>query len=140
MVSSNCSGPSAKLHTSAKKQEEVCPSCGMTKDTFIKGGLLGCVHCYVAFREEIEISIKYCQRNGLHCGKKPSGSSELKYDLVREQESFRSQMNDALLSGDRASAQELFYRLREIRAQINREEAVQEKIRTEAYATAEEDD
>ena len=134
-------GAAGGKRTESKKRA-VCTSCGMTIDTFLKGGLLGCAQCYSAFRDEITVSIKYCQRNGLHRGKKPDGSSELKYDLVREQESFRSQMDDALLAGDRALAQELFYRLKEIQGRINREEAVQEKMRTDAarYATTEEDD
>ena len=127
---------------SSQKKSVVCSSCGMTLSTFLKSGLLGCAGCYSAFRGEVDASIKYCQRNSLHRGKRPVASSELKYDLVREQEAFRSQLDAAVMSGNRALAQELMQHLKQIQKRISREEAVQEELRTEAarLATTEEDD
>ena len=114
------------------KKRKVCSSCGMTLDAFQKSGLLGCAECYTAFRDEINKSIRYCQRSNLHCGKKPIGTSELKYELVREQESFRSQLSVARREGDSVLAEELSRRLEELQGMIARAEAVQERMRAEA--------
>ena len=113
------------------KKKKVCSSCGMTLDVFQKSGLLGCAGCYSAFREDIANSVRYCQRSDLHCGKRPVGSSELKYDLVREQEVFRSQLSAARREGDALLERELTRRLEELQQQILRAEAVQEKLREE---------
>ena len=114
------------------KKRKVCSSCGMTLESFQKSGLLGCAQCYTAFRDEINHSIRYCQRSSLHCGKRPIGTSELKYELVREQESFRSQLSVARQAGDTALARQLSRRLEELQRMIARAEAAQERLRREA--------
>ena len=114
------------------EKRKVCSSCGMTLESFQKSGLLGCAQCYTAFRDEINHSIRYCQRSNQHCGRKPIVSSDLKYELVREQESFRSQLNVARREGDFALEEELSRRLEELQKMIVRAEAVQERLRAEA--------
>ena len=122
------------------KKKKVCPSCGMTLESFQKSGLLGCAGCYAAFRDEIISSVRYCQRSDRHCGKTPNGTSELKYDLVREQEAYRSQLSAALREGDAGLARELTRRLEEVQDQILYAEAVQEKMREEKRRQLEEED
>ena len=104
----------------------------MTLDRYLKSGLLGCTGCYSTFRNEIADAVRYCQRSGVHCGKMPNGASELKYDLVREQEAFRSQLNIARREGDVQQARELSRRLQEIQEKIILAEAAQEKLREAA--------
>lgn len=123
------------------KKKKVCPSCGMALDSFLKNGLLGCAGCYSAFRDEVLGSVRYCQRSGSHCGKKPGGTSGLKYDLVREQEAFRAQLFAARREGDAQLEWELSRRLEEVQAQILRAEAAQEKLReAERKRAAEEEE
>ena len=100
------------------KQSKVCPSCGMTLDAFRRSGLLGCSGCYTAFRKEILESVRYCQRDSVHHGKIPSGASEEKYDLVREQEFVKSQMDAALVQGNYKLADQFSRRLTAIHAQL----------------------
>ena len=104
------------------KDLEVCPSCGVTREAFKRSSLLGCSGCYSAFRNTIYNSVRYCQRGRLHVGKAPSGSAEQKYDLVRDQEAFRSQINAARRAGNYQLADELELRLREVRAKLARTE------------------
>ena len=102
------------------KKSKVCPSCGMTMDAFQKSGLLGCSGCYETFRKEIMNSVRYCQWDSLHRGKVPSGASEEKYDLVREQEFVKSQMDAALVAGNYKLADQLNRRLQSIHAKLVR--------------------
>lgn len=101
------------------KKRKACPSCGMTLESFRKTGLLGCTGCYTAFRSEINQSLRYCQWDSLHRGKKPSDFSEEIYDLVREQEYIRSQIDKAFTAGDYRRAEELTRRLQEIHAKLS---------------------
>ena len=100
------------------KKSKLCPSCGMTIEEFRKSGLVGCSGCYSAFRKEIMNSVRYCQWDSLHRGKVPAGASEEKYDLVREQEFVKSQMDAALMAGNYKLADQLHRRLQVIHAQL----------------------
>ena len=115
-----------------QKTRKVCPSCGLALESFQKSGLVGCAQCYTAFRNEINQSIRYCQRSNLHCGKSPLGAPEIKYDLLREQESLLSRLNIARKEGNEKLGQELSYRLENLQKLITRAEAAQQRRRTEA--------
>ncbi len=104
------------------KKSEVCPSCGMTFERFRKTGLLGCADCYPAFRNELYNAVRYCQWDVVHKGKQPSGVSEEKYDLVREQEVVKSQIDSALLAGDFKLAERLNRELKAIKMKLLRAE------------------
>ena len=104
------------------KKSKVCPSCGMTLVAFQKTGLLGCAGCYSAFRNEIYNSVRYCQWDYMHRGKEPNAVTEEKYDLVRElvreQESVKSQIDRAFQEGDYKLASQLKRRLQSIHDQL----------------------
>lgn len=99
-----------------EKKHKVCPSCGMTLERFRETGLLGCAGCYSAFRNEIYNSVRYCQWGFVHKGKEQSAVAEEKYDqvreLVREQESVKSQFDLAMKRGDGSLAEEYKQRLK----------------------------
>lgn len=91
---------------------KVCPSCGTSFEEYRLTGLLGCAECYNAFREELLPAIRYVQGGRIrHKGKAPSGIAEEKYDavrdLVREQESLRARLREAVRTGDRESEKSL---------------------------------
>lgn len=100
------------------KKSKVCSSCGMSLETFRKTGLLGCAGCYSAFRSEIYNSVRYCQWDSVHRGKEPNVVPEEKYDmvrdLVREQESIKSEIDRAFQAGDYKLASALQSRLQAI--------------------------
>lgn len=100
------------------KEKKVCPSCGSTLDGFRKTGLLGCADCYTAFRSEIYNSVRYCQWDAIHRGKEPNGATEEKYDLVREQEYIKAQINLALQEGDYRLVSELKRRLQDVHEKL----------------------
>ena len=91
----------------------------MTLESFRKTGLLGCKDCYTAFRAEINNSIRYCQWDSLHRGKKTGVVSEEIYDLVREQEYTRAQIDKAFSAGEYKLAEELTRRLQEIHEKLS---------------------
>lgn len=111
---------------SQPKKASNCPSCGMTLESFQRSGLLGCAGCYSAFRREIMNAVRYCQWGGLHLGKTPSGDSAEKYDLVREYEAVKSQMDAALLSGNYRLAEEVKRRLQAVYEKLTRTEGEEE--------------
>ena len=95
-----------------------CPSCGMTREGFKRRSLVGCSGCYTAFRNTVYNVLRHCQADVLHVGKAPNATSEEKYDLLRDQEAFRSQIDSALAAGDHQLAEELKRRLREVRMKL----------------------
>lgn len=111
---------------------KVCPTCALTLEAFQKSGLVGCAGCYTAFRDEINLSVSYCQRGNRHCGKSPLGAPQIKYDLLREQESLISRLNFARQEGNQRLNQELSRRLVDLQKLIARAEKVQQRLRTEA--------
>ena len=100
------------------KKKKVCPSCGMRLDEFQKTGLLGCAGCYSAFRSEIYNSVRYCQWDAIHRGKEPNGATEEKYDLVREQEYIKAQIDLALQAGDYKLVSQLKRRLQAVHEKL----------------------
>ena len=104
------------------KDKKVCPSCGMTREAFKRSSLLGCSGCYTAFRNTVYNSLRYCQASSVHVGKTPSGASEEKYDLVRDQTLIRAQIDVALKAGNYLLAEELKLRLRAVREKLAKTE------------------
>ena len=55
--------------------DKVCKDCGTYLSEFYRTGMLGCPHCYDAFRSEIEAAVFKIQNNVRHEGKIPTLSS-----------------------------------------------------------------
>ena len=53
------------------KAELSCPKCGISHDSFIKGGLLGCAQCYETFQNQVIPLVKRIHSTAQHTGKVP---------------------------------------------------------------------
>lgn len=107
------------------REQKSCPACGTTLEDFKNTGLLGCAHCYTAFREELTPTVRYVHQGGVrHEGKSPSADAEENYDivreLVREQEEIKEQYDLAVREQDFARAETLKARLIEINRKLHR--------------------
>ena len=56
----------------AKREEPVCPECGMSESDFLKYGRFGCPVCYSTFGEIINKNFKATQGGLRHTGKEPA--------------------------------------------------------------------
>lgn len=79
-----------RIRLESDKYDAVCPSCAMTYREFRTGRMLGCEHCYDAFRERIEEMLLARGRGAKYVrdGREremPSAGSELRR-LKREME------------------------------------------------------
>lgn len=96
-----------------------CPACGTTLDDFRGTGLLGCAYCYTAFREELTPTVKYIHGSIRHEGKCPDTGAAEKYELVREQEDAKKNLERALAEENYAAADRYRNELREINRKLN---------------------
>ncbi len=103
-----------------------CPVCGTTLDDFRKTGLLGCAHCYAAFRKELLPSIRKLQGKLQHEGKTPDAQSEERYarkrELVDEQERLKTAFERAVREKDYSAAESIKERLFEVNHKLYRGE------------------
>ena len=65
-----------KLQYGSKKEELVCPKCGLTYREFKKIGKLGCDKCYEVFADKLEPIIQQLHGNTTYKGKKPKEKLE----------------------------------------------------------------
>ncbi len=104
--------------------EAACPVCGTTLEDFRATGLLGCAHCYTAFREEITPTVRRIQGKTRHEGKVPETAAGEKYELVRElvreQDRLKGELERAMRERDFSAAEKLKERLREINHKLYR--------------------
>ena len=91
--------------------DKTCRYCKTTLSEFYATGMLGCKHCYTAFRPEIEIWLNKYQYKPFHVGKIPSISGEEKH-LLDEYKNLIAEKEKAALESrfsDMAKiAQEIF--------------------------------
>ena len=52
--------------------DKVCKECGTYLSDFYRTGMLGCPHCYDAFRQEIRSTLTSIQKSVKHEGKLPT--------------------------------------------------------------------
>ncbi|MBO4688772.1 MAG: UvrB/UvrC motif-containing protein [Clostridiales bacterium] len=57
--------------------EEICPSCKMTRSQFTKRGFLGCSDCYNVFARYIDPMFLRTQMGSKHVGRKPGASGSI---------------------------------------------------------------
>ncbi len=102
-----------------------CPVCGTTLEEFRNTGLVGCAHCYTAFREDLLPTIRRMQAGNVrHEGKVPETAAGEKYELVRrlvrEQDRLKGELERAMRARDFAAADKLREQLREINHKLYR--------------------
>ena len=107
------------------ESEKACPHCGITLLDFRRTGLLGCAHCYTAFRNELIPTVQYIQGKLQHDGKAQSEEAREKYDmmlaLVKEQEMEKERLRRAEERGDTTGAARARKRLGEIDRRLGEE-------------------
>jgi len=87
-----------------------CDACGMTYDRFKRTGMLGCRHCYEAFKDELTPLIRRVHGAVRHVGKVPrKAGGELR--VRREIERLKNEL-------DRAVKEEAFEKAAELRDKI----------------------
>ena len=61
--------PARKEAAAAKTVSLTCSKCSLSYDDFRKLGRLGCGHCYISFREQLEALLKKIHGSNHHLGK-----------------------------------------------------------------------
>lgn len=116
----------ASLLGSSVPAEKTCPACGTSFSSFRSTGLLGCAHCYTAFREELIPTIQYLQGRIRHTGKAQSTDAEGKYDMVRslvnEREAVKLRLEEARDAKDGMRVKKLEEQLAAITRRLNWED------------------
>lgn len=108
-------------------RQKTCPACGITLDDFRRTGLLGCAHCYTAFREELLPTVRYIQGKLRHEGlQQPSAGAAARYDglrgLANEQAALQERIREAERSGDGEAVRALKARLSALKRRLRGED------------------
>ena len=90
-----------------------CDVCGETYQEFQKTGRLGCAHCYAAFGEQLEKTLKSIHGHAHHVGKVPP-YLEGEVRTERELDELRRQMDQAVQDEEFEQAARLRNRIREL--------------------------
>ena len=90
-----------------------CDVCGETYQEFQKTGRLGCAHCYAAFGEQLEKTLKSIHGHAHHVGKVPP-YLEGEVRTERELDELRRQMDQAVQDEEFEQAARLRDRIREL--------------------------
>ena len=106
--------------------DAACPVCGGTIEEFRKTGLLGCAHCYEAFREELTSTVLHIQGSAVHAGRPPVTATDERYDSLRKlankRADLRERLDSAIREGRYAEADKLQAQLKEIHHKLYRGE------------------
>ena len=95
---------------------DVCPTCHMPYNEFLKRGKLGCGDCYSAFAGRIKRPIKQIHGSAEHIGKVPKrGGGALM--LGRKISALEAELNAAVLKQDFERAAKLRDEIRDMKAQ-----------------------
>ncbi len=97
-----------------------CDQCGTTYAEFKKTGMVGCAHCYGAFREPLEALLTRVHGNAQHAGRIPgrvrSGAS-IRMNIER----LRQQLNQAVADEEYEEAAQLRDQIRSLEKQLEAE-------------------
>ena len=104
-----------------KTSTPVCNTCNMTYEQFARSGRFGCAHCYEVFGAALEPIFKKIHGSTKHQGKLPQRAGS-KIKIKREIELLRMALNKEVQNEEYENAAKLRDRIRELEAQISREE------------------
>lgn len=102
-------------------QDFVCEQCGTTYPEFQKSGMLGCAHCYQAFREPLTGLLQRVHGNTQHAGRIPGGvhsGVSIRMNIER----LRSKLQRAVAEEDYEQAAKLRDAIRALNIQLERRE------------------
>lgn len=103
----------------AKPVMLTCAKCGLNYDDFRKLGRLGCGHCYISFKEQLDALLKKIHGSNHHLGKmiaknnikKPATAVKSKKDDLT---TLRQDLQDAIHSEDFEKAAQIRDKIRDL--------------------------
>jgi protein arginine kinase activator len=111
--------PTSKEAIAAKTAALSCTKCGLSYDDFRKFGRLGCGHCYISFREQLDALLKKIHGSNHHLGKvlakvpkKASAAAAALKPKKDDMETLREELHDAIQSEDFEKAAQIRDKIR----------------------------
>ena len=99
--------------------DKICRNCGTYLSDYYKTGMLGCPHCYTAFKSEIRKSIVKIQKSLTHTGKIPTLDSVDK-ELYSEYKRLLAEKEAAVLESRFSDVKSLSDELLELKTELER--------------------
>ena len=99
--------------------DKVCKKCGTYLSDYYRTGMLGCPHCYAAFRTEIVKSLVKIQKGVKHEGKIPNLNSVDK-ELYAEYKRLLAEKEAAVLDSRFSDVKRLSDELIELKTELER--------------------
>ncbi|MTI86326.1 MAG: hypothetical protein FH756_21170 [Firmicutes bacterium] len=111
-------GPGSFTKTATKDLS--CEVCGLSEKEFARRGLLGCGECYESFKHTLDSLVKRIHGTNEHNGKLPERSSD-RVKLVKEIESLRNQLRQAVEAEEFERAAQLRDSIRDVEKRLEQE-------------------
>ena len=99
--------------------DKVCKNCGTYLSDYYRTGMLGCPHCYAAFKPEIIKSILKIQKSARHEGKMPTLNSVDK-ELYSEYKRLLAEKEAAVLDSRFSDVKKITDDLLDLKAELER--------------------
>ena len=99
--------------------DKVCKKCGTYLSDYYRTGMLGCPHCYAAFRQEIIRSLGKIQKSVHHEGKIPSLNSVDK-ELYSEYRRLLAEKETAVLESRFSDVKRISDELMDLKSELER--------------------
>ena len=100
----------------------VCDQCGMSYAEFQKCGMVGCAHCYQAFKEPMTALLQRVHGNTQHAGRIPGGvhsGTSIRMNIDR----LKQKLQKAVADEEYEQAARLRDAIRALTAQLDRKES-----------------
>ena len=90
-----------------------CSHCKTTLEEFLQTGLIGCVFCYTAFKENLLLAIEKTQGKTEHVGKRPPWTARQRHIFSKKLE-LRNAFIEAMKRKDKELADSIYATLKRI--------------------------
>ncbi|MEG9430125.1 MAG: hypothetical protein VZQ61_04295 [Christensenellaceae bacterium] len=99
--------------------DKICRGCGTYLSDYYRTGMLGCPHCYTAFRSEITKTLRKIQKGAKHEGKIPTLNSVDK-ELYSEYKRLLAEKEAAVLESRFSDVKNISDELLDLKAELER--------------------
>ncbi|MBO4251092.1 MAG: hypothetical protein J5911_00330 [Clostridia bacterium] len=99
--------------------DKICRNCGTYLSDYYRTGMLGCPHCYTAFRPEIAKTLKKIQKSAHHEGKIPTLDPVGK-ELCEEYKRLLSEKEAAVMESRFSDVKRISGELIDLKAELER--------------------
>ena len=99
--------------------DKICRNCGTYLSDYYRTGMLGCPHCYTAFKTELTKSILKIQKSVRHQGKIPSLNSVDK-ELYAEYKRLLAEKEAAVMESRFSDVKRITDELLELKTELER--------------------